>query len=411
MDYTPGGYQQPPENGYSNNNGNDYFRDNINGYPVNNGNSYNGNSGNGYPGGGYPPFPGKKFPHFVAPVVWLREKRNIRILSMIAGGGIVLYIIFSSVIVSVLHGLGYAFDFLGILEYSKFSAVISSAEFLYLFQIIYSVLCVGGPFFLIGYIANKKSIVGRMPMGKPRNAKYLPIIVLGAFGICLLGNIITGYIDIIIESLTGFELKMPDMPDTPRNFTGIFLSILSTAVVPALVEEMAMRGIVMQPLRRYGDWFAILCSAMMFGLMHCNLVQIPFAFIAGVAIGYAVIVTESLWTGVIIHFCNNAFSVVVSMIYEFYGLESPIYQLCNIIFYGFIVLGVICVFIYLKKFNTVKMKKSPLINEGRDFYGQPHPLSAKVSNKKLFGTYVLTVPMIIAFIAVVYETVIALMYT
>ena len=57
------------------------------------------------------------------------------------------------------------------------------------------------------------------------------------------------------------------------------------------------------------------------------------------------------------------------------------------------------------------MKKSPLINEGRDFYGQPHPLSAKVSNKKLFGTYVLTVPMIIAFIAVVYETVIALMYT
>lgn len=386
MDYTPGGYPNPPENGYQNNNG------------------------NAYPGGGYPPFPGMRFPHFVHPILWQKERRNIRILSMIAGGGILLYIIFSSVIVSALQGLGYALDFLGILEHSKFSAVTSSAEFLYLFQIIYSVLCVGGPFFLIGRIANKKSIVGSMPMGKPRNAKYLPIIVLGAFGICLLGNIITGYIDIFIEGITGFELKMPDMPDTPRSFIGIFLSILSTAVVPALIEEMAMRGIVMQPLRRYGDWFAILCSAMMFGLMHCNLVQIPFAFIAGVAIGYAVIVTESLWTGVIIHFCNNAFSVVVSMIYEFYGASSPIYRLCDMLFYVIIVLGVICAYIYIKKLNNVKIKKSPLINQGRNFYGQPHPMSAKVSNKKLFGAYVLTVPMILAFIAVVYETAVALLY-
>lgn len=71
-----------------------------------------------------------------------------------------------------------------------------------------------------------------------------------------------------------------------------------------------MRGVVMQPLRKYGDWFAILTSAFVFALMHGNLVQAPFAFIAGIGLGYAVIASGSLWTGILIHLLNNSISVI-----------------------------------------------------------------------------------------------------
>ena len=70
----------------------------------------------------------------------------------------------------------------------------------------------------------------------------------------------------------------------------------------------------MQPLRRYGDAFAVAASSVIFALMHGNLIQAPFALIAGVGLGYFVISTGSIWTGVVIHFLNNLFSVVISLV-------------------------------------------------------------------------------------------------
>lgn len=380
---------------------------------YNQGGYYDGGQNGGYGqnsfygGGMYVP-PGKKLPHFVAHETWQREKLTLRRLSMMAGGGIILFLILSTVYVLVFQNIISLLKNNGVMSADALNAITSSAEFNYLFEIIYSVFVVGGPFFIIGAVAHRYGFIASVPLGKSKNAKYLPIIVLGAFGVCLLGNIATAYIDSIIEAITGFEITMPEMPSPPKSFLGIFLYFLSSAAVPALVEEMIMRGIVMQPLRRYGDWFAIFASSVIFGLMHCNLMQIPFAFIAGIAIGYAVIATNSIWTGVLIHFCNNAFSVAVSVVMNFYGEDSTQYAICNVVFYVLIIIGVACAVMFVSKLNDTEMKTSPLINQGRRFIGQPHPFSAKISNGKLFGTYVATVPMIAALVFVVYQTVVAL---
>ena len=67
---------------------------------------------------------------------------------------------------------------------------------------------------------------------------------------------------------------------------------------------------ILQSLRKYGNWFAILSSAFAFGIFHGTPTQIPFAFLCGLFIGYAVIATESIWTGVIIHAIVNGISCV-----------------------------------------------------------------------------------------------------
>lgn len=384
MSYNTDGYGFPPEN---------------NGY--NNMNPVNGSFGsNQY-----------RHPEFIPVPVWLKEKKYIKKLSILAGGSILLYVLLSAVYVGILQGVGSYLSSANPAAAENMYNVIESAEFQYLFSVLYSIFMVGGPFFLLGYIFRKKGLIGNIPMEKPHKAKYLPLVIIGGFGLCLVGNVITSYLDILIEMLTGFELSNLEMPSTPRNAGGVLLFFLSTAVVPALVEEMALRGVVMQPLRRYGDWYAIICSAVIFGLMHCNLVQIPFAFIAGIVIGYAVVVTESVWTGVIIHFMNNAFSVLVSVVDDFYGMDSWQYKVCDIVFYIMIAVGCLCAFIVWKKYSDKPMKKSPLVNCGKGFLYQPPLFSAKISNKKLYGAYAFTAPMIAAFIMVCYETVIVLIYT
>lgn len=371
MNYSPGGYYQPPEND------NPYVNSGV------------------------------KFSHFVPHQIWLAEKNNIKKLSIFAAISVLVYIIGSGIFVAVFQGL---FSFLSELkgfDYSVFQSKWNSAEFQYLFEVLYSVLIVGGPFFLLGFLFRKKGVVADIPLNKPQNLKNLPLIILGGFGLCLAGNIITSYINIIFSAISGIELKMPEMPETPHNAGGIFLFYLSTAVVPALIEEMALRGIIMQPLRRYGDLFAIIASAAVFGLMHCNLLQIPFAFMAGMVIGFAVIVTESVWTGVIIHFLNNAFTVTVTIIEDFYGLESVQYKAVNIVFYAFIITGCLSAFLFLRYKNKKTLYKSPLVNSGNGFFGNIPQFSAKISNGTLLKAYFITLPMIVAFGAVVYETIMA----
>jgi len=49
-----------------------------------------------------------------------------------------------------------------------------------------------------------------------------------------------------------------------------------------------------------------------FGLFHGNLVQIPFAFIVGIVLGWVVTSTNSMLPAILIHFSNNLFSVICS---------------------------------------------------------------------------------------------------
>ena len=87
------------------------------------------------------------------------------------------------------------------------------------------------------------------------------------------------------------------------------LSLIATAVVPPLVEEFACRGLILGSLRKYGDGFAVLISSVLFGLMHGNFDQMPFAFMVGLVLGLIVVKTDSLWIAVAVHAANNFISV------------------------------------------------------------------------------------------------------
>lgn len=103
------------------------------------------------------------------------------------------------------------------------------------------------------------------------------------------------------------------------------------------------RGAIMQSLRRFGDTFALFVSSLLFGLVHGNLVQAPMAFVTGLAIGYFVLRTGSLRTGMAIHFVNNALAVVLSAISASFSIngQQTITSIVYVVYLlsGFIAMG------------------------------------------------------------------------
>ena len=93
-----------------------------------------------------------------------------------------------------------------------------------------------------------------------------------------------------------------------RNVFGI----LSVAIMAPLVEELLFRGAIEGHLLRQGKkpWVAILISSLIFGLIHINPAQVPFAFAIGAVFGWLYYRTGSMVPGIIGHFINNSIACI-----------------------------------------------------------------------------------------------------
>lgn len=134
------------------------------------------------------------------------------------------------------------------------------------------------------------------------------------------------------------------------NFNNIFeciVFIFSAVIVPAVTEEFAFRRCLLNSLIKYGDSIAIIVSSICFGLLHGNIVQILFAILCGLALGYIYIYTKSYVFVVCLHIINNSISFIFSLLLN--RLSITKYNYISYIFIViFIILGVIS-FIYLSR--------------------------------------------------------------
>ena len=133
----------------------------------------------------------------------------------------------------------------------------------------------------------------------------------------------------LLFSVTGYQPVTNDVV-TPVTLTGLVLYFILLAVLPPIFEEIAFRGILMQSLRRFGDGFALLVSALLFGLFHLNMIQAPYAFLLGLWFGYLVLRTGSLWISMVLHACVNFSAGVMSIFMNGMGEETLI--LVNLVY-------------------------------------------------------------------------------
>lgn len=203
-----------------------------------------------------------------------------------------------------------------------------------------------------------------LPFQKTNAAKVWACVAFSV-AVCMLANIPANLV-VSIEKALGFSGNMPQMPLTDDPAVLILYGV-TIAVIPPIVEELLFRGMILGALRKYGDTFAVVGSALLFGMYHGNFVQMVFAFIAGLVMAQAVIRTGSLWTSIIIHFFNNSISIAMEMVQRYAGEETA--NQVNVILMGVIIVLGILALIYL-------------LRRDRNFFrGEPHNPMFRLSER------------------------------
>lgn len=181
------------------------------------------------------------------------------------------------------------------------------------------ILMFAAPLGIYFCIKNKESVTDYFYINR---GPKISVALLGSVGILAINYIFT----IVSDAGNIIFTRIGVLADTASRFgfcddpvaNGIYFVILVMA--PAVLEEFCLRGVVCGRLAKYNRWVAVIFSATLFSLMHMTVSQIPFAFLAGLLLGYVYLRTGSVWSCVIIHAVNNGFAYISE--YLFYRFED-----------------------------------------------------------------------------------------
>ena len=203
------------------------------------------------------------------------------------------------------------------------------------------------PYCAVLYFILFQLLCSMLPLLMPWNMSQAMVVIFSSLFSNLLTMIVlvyAGYItlDQIRTSLTGkllvafmaFQLlasfgmnvieefcEIPDLlADVMTAVMSNPLGVLAVAIVGPIAEELTFRGGLMGGLMKngYSAKVAIIVSALTFGIIHFNPVQVVFASAMGLLLGWAYWRTQSLMPCILMHIANNGFSVLM-----FYASENP----------------------------------------------------------------------------------------
>ena len=91
----------------------------------------------------------------------------------------------------------------------------------------------------------------------------------------------------------------------------IWMELLGSALITPFLEELLHRGVVYGRLRKMmGIWPSVFVSALIFAILHFNIVQFIYAFLLGSVFAIFVEKTGRLYPAVVAHIVANAIAVV-----------------------------------------------------------------------------------------------------
>ncbi len=99
-----------------------------------------------------------------------------------------------------------------------------------------------------------------------------------------------------------------------KDAASVLLTVVGSALVPAIFEELLYRKLFCTELSLHGGVFAAIISALLFGLAHFSFYAFPYAFICGLVLAFVYLKTGSVKYTVAVHFANNLLGYVCAYI-------------------------------------------------------------------------------------------------
>lgn len=169
------------------------------------------------------------------------------------------------------------------------------------------------PFFLAGmfyYFLSRHTRTERIDL-EMRFPHEFPLLILAGLAIITAGGILNN----AFCEMIGYTWSETLLPTESYNQPAVVIKYMTIALAPAFAEEFLFRGVFYSNLRPYGRTQAILISSALFALMHENIGQLFYTFVAGIAMALMYELTGSIWCSVFYHLINNELSVISEVIY------------------------------------------------------------------------------------------------
>ena len=192
------------------------------------------------------------------------------------------------------------------------------------------------------------------------------LAVLGLQGFSLLVQ----YAIMTVTKMSGVNEATAAMFTFSDNTAQNVIMVVYFVLIAAITEELLCRGLVLKLFSPVSKTFAVIASAVLFGVMHGNFNQMFNGFILGLVLGYAAVKSKSIWLPIICHMAANANAMVLS--YLEYKIGEDFINTELIYAAVLVVVAIISIVLLLKRNGR--------IDEGKD--GFPVEQALEVSEEE-----------------------------
>lgn len=172
--------------------------------------------------------------------------------------------------------------------------------------------------FLPRYIPEQPKLNLRLNLGKSKFNGGLWFTIKFA----LMLSFLSFLVNLLIYAVSGsntFEMSgmMGNMLTRSGSNFAVFLAV---SAIPALTEELFVRGALFSRFEREADTaVCILCSGLCFAMLHGSLINFAGPFIAGCGYAYLTYSYRSIWPAVLAHAINNLYYLIVNYLLNLYS--------------------------------------------------------------------------------------------
>ena len=138
-------------------------------------------------------------------------------------------------------------------------------------------------------------------------------MAVGGFGVFLFLQMLTQ------RALSSLNLPVQGLELSISTGWEFFAWTGALGILPAIAEEFAFRGIVLGIYERHlRPFWAILLSAVLFGVLHMQVAFFYFYIGLGIILGWVVYRSRSIWPGILLHFTHNTLAVLLAYLQQTY---------------------------------------------------------------------------------------------
>ncbi len=165
----------------------------------------------------------------------------------------------------------------------------------------------------------------------------------------------------LIERYTGLSEVMAGS-EVPLS-----LLVLATTIVGPLAEELVYRGAVMGAFRAVmSDRWAIVLSALIFGIVHMDVIQGTYAFVLGLILGYLYMKTRNIWCAYLMHMILNFLGGPLTKILG--ADQDPVKAMVLVL--GLFLVGIVGIVMVVV--NNGKQKREAYLRQQHDAVSNEH---------------------------------------